>query len=73
MAAKMPMTVDTNAATNAIIRVFLSAAMTVASEKSSRYQRQVKPPHTTLDLESFTDSTKSTAMGAYKKIKIRAI
>ncbi len=37
---------------------------------SSRYQRKVNPPHTTLALESLKDSTISTIIGRYKNKKI---
>ena len=41
------------------------------SDKSLAYHLKVKPPHLDLDFDALNDKTISTAMGAYKNMKMR--
>ena len=70
MAANVPMTVAKTEAVSVIQSVVANASMIVSFFSISAYQWVVKPPQTTLDLESLKERTIKTRMGRYKNKKI---
>ena len=71
IAAIVPINVAIIDERRASINVVIKASIMEESDKSLAYHLKVKPPHLDLDLEALKDKTISTAMGAYKNMKMR--
>ena len=72
-AAAVPMTVETTDALSARISVFRTAPSVSASFISSRYQLREKPEKTERLLASLNEKNSSIAIGANRKIIMRAV
>jgi hypothetical protein len=73
MAATVPTMVATVAETNAMIKVLRRDWRIVTLSNSARYHRSENPPQVPRDRESLNEKMISTAIGAYKKRKIKPV
>ena len=75
MAATVPSTVATAAATTAMISVFLSASIIMRSSNRRAYHRSEKPENTErlIVSESLKEKIIKTKIGAYRKRKTRKV
>ena len=73
MQATVPMTVAIKADKSAMISVFHNAERMASFRNREAYHFNVNPPHFALVLLALKDKTIKVPMGAYRKIKIRAI
>ena len=71
IAAIVPINVAIIDERRASINVVIKASIMEESDKSLAYHLKVKPPHLDLDFDALNDKTISTAMGAYKNMKMR--
>ena len=72
IAATVPIMVAISAESTAITRVLESASMILRLSNIWVYHCRVKPPHCVRDFDLLKDSTIMVAMGAYRKINMRA-
>ena len=72
MAAAVPSSVAKTVATTATESVTHRACSMSLRSARRMYQSSVKPPHLARDLEALKERTIITAMGAYRKMRIRA-